>query len=188
LIPWTGLMALGYLFGKVLLMEKERRIKVIYRLGFWLTVAFIFLRAMNIYGDPRPWSFQDDNIDTLLSFINCEKYPPSLQFLLMTMGPGLFLLGFLEKRIPRASRPLLVFGSVPLYFYLLHVPAILCLAALGAFVTRGLPIGEMSVFDPDLTLTWVYLTWLASLMLLYPACRWYSALKKEKNWGWMKYI
>ncbi len=187
LIPWIGLMALGYLFGGVMLMEKDRRIKVILRLGFWMTAAFIVLRAANVYGNPHPWVLRDNSFQTLLDFINCEKYPPSLLFLLMTMGPGLVLLGLLEKGVPRFARPLRIFGGVPLFFYLIHIPVIIGLAAVFSFLLVGSSV-EVAVFSPDLSLRWVYLAWLGCLALTYPVCRWYAVLKKEKNWGWMKYI
>jgi uncharacterized membrane protein len=128
LIPWMGVMAAGYGFGALLTLEAGKRKKELLGLGIALTLAFFLLRYANIYGDPRPWEKQPrGNWFTFCSFLNCTKYPPSLLYLLMTIGPGIVLLGLCEWTGPlfkRLTRPLVVFGRVPLFYYFLHIPLI----------------------------------------------------------------
>ena len=104
LIPWIGVMSAGYCFGRVFQFDAERRRKLLLRLGMAITGAFFLVRAINIYGDPRPWTAQKSALFTLLSFLNCIKYPPSLDFLLMTLGPLILVLGMLERVRVSAAR------------------------------------------------------------------------------------
>lgn len=176
LVPWTGVMALGYLFGKVLRMEPERRIRILLWSGAALTLGFVVLRWLNVYGDPSPWFRRSTGLRTFLTFINTAKYPPSLSFLLMTLGPGIFLMGCLEKRVPRFAEPLVVFGSVPMFFYLVHFPVLLGATGLirSATGTAALAV--------------TYGAWICGVAILYPVCRRYRRLKKESPRAWMKYI
>lgn len=116
------LRAPGYLFGKVLVLERERRIRVLLWSGAALALGFVVLRYLNVYGDPSPWFRRSTCLRTFLAFINTTKYPPSLSFLLMTLGPGILLMGLIEKRMPRFTDPLTVLGGVPMFFYLVHFP------------------------------------------------------------------
>src|SRR5207253_2701623 len=137
----------------------------------------------NVYGDPRPWAEQTSLGWTCLSFLNCTKYPPSLLFLLMTLGPAIQALAFFDRRLGPLVRPIIVFGRVPLFFYLLHIPlihggAVLCdwlrfgwspLAGAGPWEVRPGQIPE----SYGLNLPAVYLIWIIVLLLLYPPCRWF---------------
>ena len=134
LVPWIGVMAAGYAFGPWLQRPDAERRRLVMRLGLLLTAAFVLLRGINLYGDPRPWAPRPDAVFTALSFLNGSKYPPSLLFLLMTLGPSLILLAAVDRGVPRALRWMVVFGRVPLFYYVLHL-------ALIDVVTIGFAIG-----------------------------------------------
>ena len=124
LIPWIGVAMVGYGLAPVFSWAAERRRRFLARTGAALAIAFVVLRALNVYGDPSRWTTQASPERTVFSFLNTTKYPPSLLFLLMTLGPALMLLAALDGRAPRALRPAYVFGQVPLFYYLLHLPVI----------------------------------------------------------------
>ena len=146
LIPWIGVTAVGFGLGRVLTWPTDQRLAFLLRLGVGLVAAFVLLRAVNLYGDPLPWSPQGSTLRTVLSFVNTNKYPPSLLFLLMTLGPAVLALRFIEghvraggtdradRGLPSALQPVLVFGRVPLFFYLLHV-----------LIIHGLAVGASAV-------------------------------------------
>ncbi len=122
LVPWIGVMALGYAFGPVVLKPLAERKALILKLGLAMCAAFLALRASNVYGDPSPWSFRSTPIMSLISFLKCTKYPPSLCYLLMTLGPALCALAWMDRPSEhRALRMLAVFGGVPLFYYVLHL-------------------------------------------------------------------
>lgn len=188
LIPWAGVMALGYLFGKVYTLEKGRRVRIMYRLGATMVVAFLALRALNVYGDPHPWYVRSNFLRTVFTFLNCNKYPPSLSFLLMTLGPGLALLGFIEGKTPRCGPPLILFGRVPLFFYIIHFPMLLLAMLLAGVAVKGVPVGEVTMDNLRGGIPYVFLVWIAALAVLYPICGWYCGMKGAKTWKWMKYF
>lgn len=134
LIPWIGVMAAGYSFGSIMRLEKTEREKILLFLGIFLTVSFIALRYLNIYGDPNLWSVQNNFLYTILSFLNTTKYPPSLLFLLMTLGPSILALYIFEKYKGTVSKFFLIFGRVPFFFYILHIYLIHALAAVAASI------------------------------------------------------
>jgi uncharacterized membrane protein len=193
LVPWPGVMALGHAFGRVLTLPDERRRRWIVGLGASATVAFLALRALNRYGDPHPWEQQPRALFTVLSFVNCHKAPPSLDFLLMTLGPGLIALGALDGVRVGAGNPLLVFGRVPLFFYVAHLPVLRLTAAIvfapriGAF-SLLLPPGNPVPPGYGLQLPGVYLAWALLVIALYPACRWYARLKERSRSPWLAYL
>jgi uncharacterized membrane protein len=199
LIPWIGVTAIGYALGEVYRWEAERRRRFLLRLGLAAVAAFLVLRALNLYGDPRPWSPQKSAVFTGLSFLNANKDPPSLLFLLMTLGPILLFLRALDAGTPRLLRPALVFGRVPLFYYLLHVPLIhllavaVCYARYGAvhwmFQSNG--IEQFPVTQPPgwpLGLPWVYLIWAGVVIALFPLCRWFAGLKRRRGDWWLSYL
>jgi uncharacterized membrane protein len=196
LIPWLGVMAAGYAFGPVLLRPRHSRRRTMVALGLACTLAFVVLRALNVYGDPKPWSPQPSPAFTLLSFLNCEKYPPSLLFLLMTLGPALILLAWFDReREPGAvGRRLVTFGRVPLFFYLLQWPVVHGLAIIVALL-EGQPIAWFftdAPFNPPPGyghgLPLVYLMWAVAIAVLYPACRWFAGVKRRRRDGWLSYL
>ncbi|BAY22875.1 hypothetical protein NIES2100_26390 [Calothrix sp. NIES-2100] len=195
LIPWIGVMALGYAFGRVLNLEKSRRSQLLKRLGLGLILSFIILRTINIYGDPKPWSFQSNFVRTLLSFLNVNKYPPSLLFLLLTLGIGILIFNLFENRRFRILKPLTIFGSVPLFFYIIHLWLIHISAVIIAFPTYGwkavtLPYLISTLMPPNYgyNLPKIYIIWIVILVILYPICNWFANYKaKHKSW-WLNYL
>jgi uncharacterized membrane protein len=192
LIPWIGVMAVGYCFGRLLQLPVERRRKVLLRLGLALTLAFIVIRATNLYGDPQPWAAQQSPLFTLFSFINCQKYPPSLLYLLMTLGPAIALLPFLERWTGALANFFRTFGRVPLFYYLLHLFLIHLLAVIFAFARYGKQITNVFANGPPpdfgYNLLVVYLVWLGAVLLLYPPCRWWARLKQHRRSAWLSYL
>jgi uncharacterized membrane protein len=195
LIPWVGIMAAGYLFGGLLRLEGSKRRKTLYVLGFGLIAGFVLLRATNVYGDPWPWTSQGSFHRTLLSFIDTEKYPPSLLYTLMTIGPAIAALPLLERWKGGLSGVVVVFGRVPLFYYMLHIYAIHGIAAIAALVT----VGDASfMFSNEPPGTWtqaygfplgiVYLIWIGVVGVLYFPCRWFAGLKRRRKDVWLSYL
>jgi uncharacterized membrane protein len=200
LLPWVAVMAAGYCFGPVLRWDRERRQRFLMWLGVALTVAFLVVRAGNRYGDPAPWSAQHSALFTLLSFLNCTKYPPSLQFLLMTLGPALIVMALLERVRFSDTNPLIVFGRVPFFYFALHLAVAHVFAILLGVMRYGpkgfllLPAPSMgspaNLFPPNYgyDLWAVYAVWIAVVVMLYPACRWYAGLKQRRRDWWLSYL
>jgi len=199
LIPWIGVTALGFCLGKLFQGDAERRKAWLLWLGVGLTAAFLILRFANLYGDPAAWSPQTSPLWTLISFLNLTKYPPSLLFLAMTLGPVLLLLRAFETRVPRIFQPALMIGKIPLFFFILHFFLIHLLAVLASWLRYG-EIGEM-FRSPDLAhfpfsqppgwgepLPVIYATWIGVVLLLYPLCRWYARLKQRNKAWWLSYL
>jgi uncharacterized membrane protein len=137
LIPWIGVAAVGYGLGSIYDWNADRRRTFLIRLGLGLMAAFVILRAMNVYGDPAPWSAQRSSTFTVLSFLNTNKYPPSLLFLLMTLGPALLLLCWVDARTQRWLRPAHIIGKVPLFYFLVHFFVIHALAVIVCYLRYG---------------------------------------------------
>lgn len=201
LIPWLGVMAVGFAFGSLLQKERASRRRLLFWLGLALMLAFVILRASNLYGDPRPWSPQRNGLYTILSFLNCEKYPPSLLYLLMTLGPSILFLALFDRDLGKMARPIVVFGRVPLFFYILHIYLIHALAALAASVRYGVWGGGLwqgPPFDPRVLavypgpvgydLAWIYVAWIVVVLLLYFPCHWFAELKQRRRDAWLSYF
>jgi uncharacterized membrane protein len=199
LVPWIGVMAAGYGLGAVLDWPRERRRAFLLRAGAALTLGFVALRALYVYGDPSRWSAPGRPGLAWLAFINTTKYPPSLLFLLMTLGPALLVLRLADRPVPRLVRPALVVGRVPLFYYLLHVVLLHALAVAACHARYGgvrwmfesPSIDRFPVTQPPgwaAPLPGVYLAWVAVVLLLYPLCRWYAALKSRHPSGWLSYL
>jgi uncharacterized membrane protein len=195
LIPWVAVMAAGYVLGAVFLRPEVQRRRALLTVGLLATIGFIVLRATNLYGDPAPWLKQDAFVPTLLSFVNCEKYPPSLLYLAMTIGPGLILLALFQSARSWLARVIIEIGRVPFLFYIAHIALLHAMAIVVAELMVG-DIGwlfrHMPVFNkPDgygLSLPGVYALWLVALALLYPMCRWFGALKQRRKDWWLSYL
>jgi uncharacterized membrane protein len=185
LIPWIGVMAAGYALGPVMQREPEARQRLLYAMGAGITFGFVVLRASNLYGDPASWTVDENWLATLLSFVNCEKYPPSLLFLMMTLGPALILLAAFEQARGRVAQVLAMFGQVPFFFYVVHIYLIHALAIVTGFALTGL-----FALTPQLgfSLPEVYLVWLTVLALLYPICRWFAGLRARGTAWWWSYL
>ncbi len=194
LVPWIGVMAAGYALGPVFLLEAGQRRRLLVALGAGMTVGFILLRAINLYGDPAPWQMQDTWLATVLSFINCEKYPPSLLYLMMTLGPSFLLLAAFEGVRGRLAGWITVFGRVPLFYYVTHVYLIHLLAVVMVLIVYRDDLSWLSASPPQkpadygLSLPGVYAVWLGVLALLYPLCRWFAVLKQRRSEWWWSYL
>ena len=200
LVPWVAVMCLGFCFGRVLLLNPLLRRKWMIWLGAGLSLAFIMIRAVNLYGDPVRWTRQATPLFTVLSFLKATKYPPSLDFLLMTLGPALLLLAWFDRRQVARSNPLLVFGRVPLFFFVVHLFAIHGATALMNFLRYGnapflfatLPSmgGPRALFPPDFgyPLWAVYLVWVGVVVALYPICGWFADVKARRDDWWLSYL
>jgi uncharacterized membrane protein len=192
LLPWLGTMAAGYAFAPVFLEAPARRRRFLLWTGAGLALLFVLLRALDLYGDPRPWLVHEDPLWTVFDFVNCEKYPPSLLYLLMTLGPALLLLGWLDGRRPPLERFFTTLGRVPLFFYLLHLPLIHGLAALAAVVRHGPQALGFAPGDlPDdhgFSLPVVYLVWLVVVGLLFVPCTRFADLKRRRPDHWLRFF
>jgi uncharacterized membrane protein len=199
LVPWIGVIALGYVCGAVYTLDPARRRTLLLRLGLALIAAFVVIRATNLYGDPRPWSSQSGVLFSAFSFVNTTKYPVSLLYLLMTIGPALLALAWFEtRRSPsRVEQIVTRVGRVPLFFYLwqwvlAHGLAVVLSAAAG----KGLAWYFMSppaIFaavpaDAGFDLPVVYLCWAAVLAVLIPLSLWFSRVKERNPAWWLKYL
>ena len=185
LIPWIGVMAAGYLLGPVMQLEERTRQRVLFGLGAAVTLGFIVLRATNLYGDPAPWTPQQTLLPTVLSFLNCEKYPPSLLYLMMTLGPALMLLASFEHARGAFARLLATFGQVPFFYYVVHLYLIHALAVATTFAMTGVLTRTPTI---GLGLPGIYFVWLLVLVLLYPICRWFAELKERGSGWWWSYL
>jgi uncharacterized membrane protein len=193
LIPWIGVLALGYCLGPILLRDPARRRRALVGLGMALTAAFVVIRALNGYGDPSRWSVQRTPTLTLLSFLNTSKYPPSLLFLLMTLGPSLLVLGLADRARGAVARFFIVFGRVPFFYYILHF-YLIHLLALAAGVLTGHPASQfmnMPFAFPHtygFNLATTYAIWAAVVLTLYPLCRWFAGVKARRTDAWLSYL
>jgi uncharacterized membrane protein len=181
ILPWIGVVALGYGLGPLFLETAAKRERILTVAGLTMLFGFILLRGLDVYGDPKPWSVQPSAVMTGLSFLNVSKYPPSLAYALVTLGPALILLPLMEKLGGLAGTVLANFGRTPLFFYVTHL-------YLGAAVVLGL----MAISNPPesyrFALPWVYLAWLALVAVLYPPCRWFADLKRRSDAWWLSYL
>ena len=199
LIPWIGVTAVGYALGSLWDLPVERRRSLLLRIGVGCIAAFIVLRAFNVYGDPAPWKPQADAALTLVSFLNLNKYPPSLLFLLMTLGPVLLVLRALDGDTPRILRPALVIGKVPMFYYLAHVLLLHLVAAAASLARYGTmshatdspSLDRFPMTQPagwPVSLPIVYVVWIAVVLALYPLCRSYAEVKRRSPNPWLSYL
>lgn len=199
-LPWIGVMALGYCCGTLYSngFDERRRTKLLLLMGLAAIALFILLRIGNLYGEADPWSSQKNPFYTFLSFINVTKYPPSLLYLLITLGPALIFLSVSEKPIRSLGKQIIVFGNVPMFYYMAHLLLIHIFASIAALMT-GYPemlVLHTSVFKtPGLNgygfnLTAVYLIWVGLVLFLYPFCNWFNKYKKtyQPVYRWLRYI
>jgi uncharacterized membrane protein len=191
LVPWVGVIAAGYAFGAVLMLEAGRRRRVCFTIGVGAIAVFLVSRGLNLYGDPRPWRAG-------LDFLNATKYPASLSFLLMTLGPTIAVMPLVEGARGAPARWLTVFGRVPLFYYLLHIPLIHTLAMIVSQIRMGEVSGWLYTSHPMApppppegyawSLPLLYLVWAVAIAVLYVACRWYAQFKAVRTDWWLRYI
>ena len=194
-LPWIGIMALGYGLGPVFLEPASTRAWQLTLLGLASIALFLLLRGTNFYGDPHPWSQQRDSMMTALSVLNVSKYPPSLLYALVTLGPALLLLPAMERFGGFAGEVLATFGRVPLFIYLLHLYAAHA-AAVALFLAEGFDFAQLRGFGAQaappaglgLSLPATYAAWILIMAALYPACRWFASVKRRRHDWWLSYL
>jgi uncharacterized membrane protein len=194
LIPWSGVMALGFALGRVYRWEPAARRRFLIATGTIAVLLFLVLRGFNLYGNPRPWTPMSSALMTAASFLNTLKYPPSLHFLLMTLGPAFVLLALFERARGAVVDIVSVYGRVPLFFFVLHI-LVIHLLATGFALWQG---GEAAFLGIDLSaypewygtsLAGVYLAWLLVVALLYFPCRSYADFKRRRtDLRWPSYL
>jgi uncharacterized membrane protein len=200
ILPWLGIMLLGYSAGKLYAndFDPQRRKKMLIQLGVSAIALFIVLRFINSYGDIAPWSSQKDMLFTVISFLNVTKYPVSLLFALMALGPVMIILALLEKEKGMILKAVSVFGRVPLFYFILHFYAIHASALALYMQMTGKSFSEIDLHfsksfggitsEGGVTLPWVYVAWILLVVLLYPICKIYDRYKStHKDW-WLSYL
>jgi uncharacterized membrane protein len=199
-LPWLGVITLGYYAGGLYApgFDAAKRRKILFFTGIGAIALFIMLRFVNLYGDAATWSIQKNNLFSLISFLNVTKYPPSLLYVLITLGPALIFLSLAERPLNRLTQKLVIFGRVPMFYYLAHILLIHALAIIAALVT-GYPAMVILTGPVDATaqlkgygfdLPVVYLIWIGLILFLFPFCKWFDTYKRKhqaKKW-WLSYL
>ncbi len=198
-LPWTGLMLMGYCFGKVLTStEGEQQKKILLWMGAGIIAVFIGLRLLDVYGDPDVLTATTKPLDSMYSFLDTNKYPPSLLYMCMTIGPSILFIAFFQNAGGRIARIISVYGRVPFFYYVLHF-ILIHLSSMVYFVARGHSFKDGLVGDvmvPNFikpgegtSLLAVYLIWIAIVAVLYPLCKWYDHYKQShrEKW-WLSYF
>lgn len=197
-LPWTGIMLMGYCAGRLFepAVTAIKRKKILLSLGFGLVVLFILLRWINAYGNPTAWAPQKDAMRSFLAFMNVNKYPPSLMYACITIGPALIVLALIENLQNGFTKFVLVFGRVPFFYYVIHFYVIHLMTVL-AFYLSG--YGTNDIVSPQTPfffrplqfgydLWFVYVIWMALILLLYPLCKWYDRYKSAHFQWWLSYL
>lgn len=193
LIPWVGVMAAGYAFGSLFKLEVTKRRKAFIGIGISALILFVVLRGFNIYGDPIPWQKQATLWRDVLAIIKVQKYPPSLAYLLMTLGISILALVAFDKTDNRVSRIFTVFGRVPLFYYILHIYLVhgaeIFVGKLEHLSAKDFQtVGLSSLGSHGFGLAGIYLVWLAAIVILYFPCRWYMKYKQTHKAWWLSYL
>lgn len=197
LVPWMAVMSAGYAFGWLFRQSEQDRRRSVFLLGTAIVVAFLILRSINVYGDPARWTTQFGPTKTVLSFLALSKYPPSLLYLMMTLGPGILFLAVTDGRTNgRLARIFITYGRVPFFFYLLqwviaHSLAIATCWAAGkptAHLFSNFGFGGPPLTPVGFGLPVVYALWLLGAILLYPLCRWFAGVKARRRDWWLGYV
>ncbi len=199
-LSWSGLMMLGYCFGKVFTTyESTKRSKILIGTGLGLLVFFAVLRFTNIYGDPLHWSGQKNFLYTFLSFMNVQKYPPSLLYMCATIGPALIFLGLIKNTGSRLTKIFIVYGRVPMFYYIIHF-YLLCAINILLYLSRGHSVADGLKGVPGMpwkfvvpgegySLAIAYAIWISVVIALYPLCKWYDRYKtNHKEKWWLSYL
>jgi uncharacterized membrane protein len=192
ILPWIGVMAAGYAFGAVMVLPAERRRRVLWAMGGGMIALFCALRAGNTYGDPWPWSHQPSATFSLMSFVNTQKYPPSLLYSLMTLGPSILFLALFDAVRLSRNHFIVIFGRVPMFYYLchlfiLHIPAWIYFSRHYGSAVLSFGWGT-TPNDYGVPLWAAYVAWALGVLALYPLCRWYAGVKARSKKPWLSYL
>ena len=193
LVPWIGVMAAGYAFGTLFKLEPAIRKTWFIRIGLGSLILFVLLRYFNIYGDPFPWKVQATWYQNVMAFVKCQKYPPSLLYILMTLGISILALAGLENVNNKVSRIFMVYGRVPMFYYVLHLYTIhisqIVVALLSGVTVQQLLSGAIDKQGLwGFSLPIVYLVWLSIVAALYFPCKWFMGVKQRRKDWWLSYI
>jgi uncharacterized membrane protein len=198
IVPWIGVMMAGYAFGRVMERSPEQRQRFCFRLGLALVALFVVLRVADVYGDPRSWAVAATKMPAYLAFLATSKYPASLEFLSMTLGPMFIALAVAEHWRGRSAAVLTTFGRVPFFYYLLHIPLIHAAACIVSLIREGrvdpwlFGNHPMNPGPAPAGYTWslplLYLVFAICVCALYVPCRWYARMKQEKRSPWLSYL
>jgi uncharacterized membrane protein len=199
LLPWFALMLFGYGMGQVFLAPTTTRDRTFVTLGFAMIAAFLILRFLNLYGDPRPWSLQATLGKSVMDFLRVQKYPPSLFFVCATLGPVFVVMPLIERWRGTWARFFLLFGSVPLFAYVLHIYLAHVLSIVLRIATGQSLVGQFDevramVLNPQVlgtsgfSLPVVYVAWIAIVAMLYPLCRRFAGVKQRRRDWWLSYL
>ena len=199
IVPWVGVMAAGYAFGSILRLPSDRRDRLCLAIGLGAILLFAVLRGFNLYGNPRPWTPQRTTLFSLMAILNTAKYPASLSFLLMTLGPSIALIPLLERLRGAVASVLSTFGRTPFFYYVLHIPMIHLIAIVLSYVRYGYAVPWLFLNHPLMvsepppqgwgySLGVVYLITAFVAFVLYWPCRWFAALKQRRTEAWLSYI
>jgi uncharacterized membrane protein len=200
MLPWLGVMILGYCLGKLYTSEfgASARRKLLLQLGLICIALFIVIRFINVYGDPAPWSEQKNALYTFMSFLNCTKYPPSLLYLLMTLGPVLVLLSWMDQKSFSIRNPFVVLGRVPMFFYILHFYILHTVSLLLFMRKTNITLSDIDFHfnksfggltpEAGYSLPWAFIAWISVVLLLYPFCYWYNNYKSTHRHWWLSYL
>jgi uncharacterized membrane protein len=198
ILPWTGIMFLGYGFGILYRKDSDaiRRRKAVLTIGFAVTIFFIVLRFINAYGDPGHWSTQKTGLYTFLSFLNATKYPPSLCYLSMTLGPALIFLSLIETANNKITGILSMYGRVPFFyyvvhFYLIHIICVIVFFATGYTTKDIIDPNSPFFFRPahfGFDLPVVYTVWVFVIVVLYKPCKWFDNYRRTHTQWWLSYL
>lgn len=200
LIPWLGILLAGYGTGTLFTNEFNpvQRKKILFNAGLTAIILFVVIRAINTYGDISPWSVQKNKLFTIMSFMNTTKYPVSLLFTLMTLGPVLMVMSWMENVKSKALDVASVFGRVPFFYYIGHF-VLIHIAALALYVIiSGVPLSELNFSLTQTiggvprgfgyTLGWTYVAWIGTVLIMYPLCVWYDRYKRTHKSWWLSYL
>jgi uncharacterized membrane protein len=194
LLPWIGVMLLGFGTAGIFQREPIDRDTFLIRAGLAMTIAFLLLRASGLYGDPNPWQIQQAGLlPTVFDFMNVTKYPPSLLFLLITLGPMAVLCAYADRMSGWLKETLIMFGRVPFAFYIAHW-YLLRLLSMALAYHQGFEPKQMMTFffffpsGYGVSLPWIFLIWLLVLAILYPFCKWFAGVKTRRKDWWLSYL
>ncbi len=195
-IPWLGIMFVGFSAARIFEQTIENRKKIFLKIGLTCLFFFVIIRFVNIYGDSLHWSTQKNSLFTFLSFVNVTKYPPSLLFCLITLGVMFLIFSIIEGKKSKFMDILIVYGKVPLFYFVIHWfiihPLMFAMVFIQGFKSSdlifgfnfGRPKGENGV-----NLLVIYLIWILVVAMLYPICKWYGNYKeRHKNNKWLNYL
>ena len=194
LVPWIGVMLLGYGTVGVFKRDSAERDSFLIRAGLAMIIVFLLLRASGLYGDPNPWHVQEAGLlATVLDFMNVTKYPPSLLFLMITLGPMALLCACADRMDGWLKDTLVMFGRVPFAFYIAHW-YLIRLGNMALATYQGFEPEQMMTFffffprDYGVSLPWVYVIWLLAMAILYPFCKWFAGVKTRRKDWWLSYL